>query len=50
MTKQELEDWVGWNYLGLIAGVLSVAVTMYNINSYWNQIKGQGGLSGYRRR
>ena len=35
----ELTGWVNWNYLGLAAGILSVIVTMYNINEYWKQIK-----------
>jgi len=36
---EELTSWVNWNYLGLAAGVLSVIVTAYNINQYWEQIK-----------
>lgn len=41
MSRQlkELTEWVNWNYLGLAAGVLSVIVTMYNINRYWEQIQ-----------
>jgi hypothetical protein len=36
---EELTDWVNWNYLGLAAGVLSVIVTVYNINRYWDEIR-----------
>lgn len=36
---QELTSWVNFNYIGLIAGVLSVAVTIYNINKYWEEIQ-----------
>lgn len=36
---EELTGWVNWNYIGLIAGVLSVVVTLYNINKYWEEIK-----------
>ncbi len=35
----ELTGWVNWNYVGLFAGILSVAVTLYNINGYLNEIK-----------
>lgn len=35
----ELTSWANWNYIGLAAGVLSVIVTFYNINNYWNQIR-----------
>lgn len=35
----ELTSWVNWNYLGLAAGLLSVIVTFYNINNYWEEIK-----------
>lgn len=41
ITKLD-EDWLGWNYIGLAAGVLSVIVTMYNINKYWEKVK-KGG-------
>lgn len=40
---QELTSWVNWNYLGLAAGVLSVLVTIYNINKYVDEIKKQQG-------
>ena len=33
-----LTDRVNWNYIGLVAGVLSVIVTVYNINKYWEEI------------
>lgn len=36
---QDLYSWVNWNYIGLAAGILSVVVTFYNINQYWEQIK-----------
>ena len=36
---EELTGWVNFNYLGLAAGVLSVIVTLYNINKYWEEIK-----------
>jgi len=36
---EELTGWVNWNYLGLAAGLLSVIVTFYNINKYWEEIK-----------
>lgn len=35
----EMYSWVNWNYIGLAAGVLSVIVTIYNINKYWEEIK-----------
>jgi hypothetical protein len=35
----ELTSWMNWNYIGLAAGVLSVIVTVYNINKYWEEIK-----------
>lgn len=35
----ELTEWVNWNYLGLAAGILSVIVTIYNINKYWDEIQ-----------
>jgi hypothetical protein len=41
-VKQKLDDmysWVNWNYIGLAAGILSVVVTFYNINKYWEEIK-----------
>lgn len=36
---EELTSWVNFSYLGLAAGVLSVIVTMYNINKYWDDIR-----------
>jgi hypothetical protein len=33
-----LTNRVNWNYIGLVAGVLSVVVTIYNINRYWEEI------------
>jgi hypothetical protein len=36
---QDLYGWVNFNYLGLAAGILSIAVTLYNLNNYWEQIK-----------
>lgn len=36
---EELTGWVNFNYLGLAAGALSVVVTLYNINKYWEEIK-----------
>jgi hypothetical protein len=38
---EELTEWINWNYIGLAAGILSVLVTMYNINQYWKQIQNQ---------
>ena len=35
----ELTSWVNFNYIGLAAGILSVVVTVYNINQYWYEIK-----------
>jgi len=35
----ELTGWMNWNYIGLAAGVLSVIVTLFNINRYWVEIK-----------
>lgn len=40
--KQKVEDltsWVNFNYIGLAAGILSIIVTAYNINKYWDEIK-----------
>lgn len=36
---EELTGWVNFNYIGLAAGVLSVIVTVYNINKYWGEIQ-----------
>ena len=41
-VKQKLDQIyseVNWNYIGLAAGILSVVVTLYNINKYWEEIK-----------
>lgn len=35
LTRQ----YVNWNYVGLVAGVLTVMVTIYNINNYYENIK-----------
>jgi hypothetical protein len=35
----DLTSWVNFNYLGLAAGILSVVVTVYNINQYWEEIR-----------
>jgi hypothetical protein len=35
----ELTSWMNFNYIGLAAGVLSVVVTVYNINKYWDEIR-----------
>lgn len=35
----DLTSWVNFNYIGLAAGILSVVVTIYNINQYWDEIK-----------
>lgn len=43
--RNQLDEWLNWNYVGLIAGVLSVAVTLWNISNYYNAIKKQGGPS-----
>lgn len=43
--KKQIENlygWVNFNYLGLIAGVLSVVVTAWNINRYWEEIRKTG--------
>lgn len=41
LTKklENLYSWVNFNYIGLAAGVLSVIVTVYNINKYWDEIR-----------
>ena len=39
--KAQLDEWINWNYLGLAAGILSVIVTFYNINRYYDEIKKQ---------
>lgn len=36
---EELTSWVNWNYMGLIAGIFSVVITLNNINVYWKQIE-----------
>lgn len=36
---QDLYGWVNFNYLGLIAGTLSIVVTLYNISKYYEDIK-----------
>ena len=36
---EELSGWVNFNYIGLVAGLLSVIVTAYNINKYWTEIQ-----------
>jgi len=35
----DLTGWINFNYLGLAAGILSVVVTLYNINKYVDEIK-----------
>ena len=35
----ELTGWMNWNYIGLVAGVLSVIVTAYNISKYYEEIR-----------
>lgn len=35
----ELNEWINWNYIGLAAGILSVIVTIYNINHYVAEIR-----------
>lgn len=35
----ELTGWMNFNYIGLAAGILSVVVTVYNINKYWEEIR-----------
>jgi hypothetical protein len=35
----ELTSLVNWNYIGLVAGVLSIIVTAYNISRYYEEIK-----------
>lgn len=37
----DLTSWVNFNYLGLAAGVLSIIVTVYNINQYYEEIRKQ---------
>lgn len=39
--KSQLDEYVNWNYIGLVAGILSVAVTLYNISGYWAQLETQ---------
>jgi hypothetical protein len=36
---EKLTEWVNFNYIGLAAGILSVIVTVYNINKYWADIR-----------
>ena len=36
---QELSSNINWNYVGLAAALLSIAVTVRNINIYLEQIK-----------
>lgn len=36
---RELYSWVNFSYVGIIAGVLSVVVSAYNINRYYEEIK-----------
>jgi hypothetical protein len=36
---EEMTSWLNFNYIGLAAGILSVVVTIYNINKYWDEIK-----------
>ena len=36
---QELEQRINWNWIGLMAGALSVIVTFYNIKQYTSAIK-----------
>lgn len=35
----EMYSFMNWNYIGLAAGILSMAVTLYNINRYWEEIR-----------
>jgi hypothetical protein len=35
----ELTSQVNWNYIGLVASVLSIVVTIYNINNYYEEIQ-----------
>ena len=35
----ELTSWMNFNYIGLAAGILSIVVTVYNINRYWDEIR-----------
>lgn len=35
----ELTGWLNWNYIGLVAGILSIVVTAYNISRYYEEIK-----------
>lgn len=36
---EELTGWVNFNYIGLAAGILSIVVTVYNINRYWGELQ-----------
>lgn len=35
----ELYSWVNFSYIGIAAGVLSLIVTVYNLNKYLDDIK-----------
>lgn len=37
----QLTSLVNWNYIGLVAGVLSIIVTAYNISRYYEEIKNE---------
>mgnify|MGYP001558327104 CR=1 FL=1 len=39
----EISSMVNWNYVGLAAALLSIVVTVRNINSYLEEIKTKGG-------
>jgi hypothetical protein len=36
---EELTSWVNFSYIGLAAGILSVVVSIYNINKYLSDIR-----------
>lgn len=39
LKAKEIESYVNWNYIGLTAGLLSVIVAVYNMNSYYKKLK-----------
>lgn len=40
ISKKTLAALVNWNYIGIMAGLLSIAVAVYNINEYVKKQKG----------
>lgn len=34
VTNDKIESFINWNYIGIIAAALSIAVSIYSINRY----------------